>query len=205
MSQRRAGNGTPPFGRYVKQAIANAGFRSPTAFARATGRDPSVVLRWISGQTRPEAATLAEVAPTLKVSSAELIRAAYPDLPDYEPPPEPDPEPSPVPDGPADPPAVPVVEDELFTLAGLHGWLHRLEPAVQAAMLHRSTLGFDARFDIVNRARDRAIAQLRDNWLWMAEQILAAGGAVDVDTWPGWLEPPPLVEQIRKGGEAPDR
>jgi hypothetical protein len=95
-------------------------------------------------------------------------------------------------------PTIPTVEAELSTLAGLHAWLHRMEPAVLGALLHRSGLDFEAKWELVNAERERAVAQLRDNWQRLAEEIRAAGGTVDPDTWPSWLEAPALVDEIRK-------
>lgn len=66
-------------GEYVRDAIQAAGYRSPTAFARAADLDPSVVLRWIGGKAHPAAETLTRVAPLLKVKAADLIAVAYPD------------------------------------------------------------------------------------------------------------------------------
>lgn len=50
----------------------------------------------------------------------------------------------------------------------------------------------------MNAEREHAVAELRHNWVRLAEAILAAGGTVDPDTWPSWLEAPPLVEEIRR-------
>jgi transcriptional regulator with XRE-family HTH domain len=65
------------FGHYVVAAIEAAGYRSPTAFARAAGMQPSVVLRWISGTTEPTAPLLLRAAPHLRVEEADLFAAAF--------------------------------------------------------------------------------------------------------------------------------
>ncbi len=70
------------FGLYLLRAMANAGYSNPSRFARAAGRDPSVVHRWIYGITVPTAKALAEVAPTLGVPEADLIAAAFSSDPD---------------------------------------------------------------------------------------------------------------------------
>lgn len=67
------------FGAYLKEAILAARFPTPTHFARAVGTDPSVVLRWLSGEQRPTVRSLERVAPVLGKSMNELVVAAYPD------------------------------------------------------------------------------------------------------------------------------
>lgn len=66
------------FGRYVAAAIEAAGYDTPTAFARAAKLEPSAVLRWINGQTRPSIATIRKVAPLLRMTSGELAAIAFP-------------------------------------------------------------------------------------------------------------------------------
>lgn len=70
------------FGLFLLRAIANAGHDNPSRFARAAGRDPSVIHRWIYGVTVPTARVLAEVAPALRIPEADLIAAAYSPDPD---------------------------------------------------------------------------------------------------------------------------
>lgn len=67
------------FADYLRSAIRAAGFATPTNFARAAQLDPSVVLRWLSGQQRPTVRSLERVAPILGRSTSEVVRAAYPD------------------------------------------------------------------------------------------------------------------------------
>lgn len=88
---------------------------------------------------------------------------------------------------------------ELMTFEGLVGNLHRLDPGILAALLHRSGVGPEGRWRAVQALRAVAVEQLRANWQALAEVIVAEGGAVDVDTWPGWLSAPQMVEELRKG------
>jgi transcriptional regulator with XRE-family HTH domain len=67
------------FGDYLRNAIHAAGFATPTQFARAVNTDPSVVLRWLSGDQRPTIRSLERVAPKLGKSINEMVGAAYPD------------------------------------------------------------------------------------------------------------------------------
>jgi transcriptional regulator with XRE-family HTH domain len=53
------------FGAYLKEAILAAHFPTPTHFARAVGTDPSVVLRWLSGEQRPTIKSIERIAPVL--------------------------------------------------------------------------------------------------------------------------------------------
>ena len=53
------------FGDYLRDAILAAGFSTPTQFAREVGTDPSVVLRWISGEQRPTISSIERIAPVL--------------------------------------------------------------------------------------------------------------------------------------------
>ncbi len=69
----------PGFGGYLKEAIQAARFPTPTHFARAAGTDPSVVLRWLSGEQRPTIRSIERIAPVLGRSIQELVVAAYPD------------------------------------------------------------------------------------------------------------------------------
>jgi len=66
------------FPSYIEQAIERAGYSSPTAFAKAAGLQPSVVLRWVGGETRPTAATAQHAAPLLGMTVTEMMEAAYP-------------------------------------------------------------------------------------------------------------------------------
>jgi len=69
----------PGFGGYLKEAIRAARFPTPTHFARAAGTDPSVVLRWLSGEQRPTIRSIERIAPVLGRSIPEIVVAAYPD------------------------------------------------------------------------------------------------------------------------------
>jgi hypothetical protein len=70
---------TAAFVEYLRNAIRSAGFATPTQFAREAELDPSVVLRWLGGTQRPTVRSLERVAPLLGRSTAEMVRAAYPD------------------------------------------------------------------------------------------------------------------------------
>ena len=70
---------TDPFVDYLRSAIRAAGYATPTQFAREAELDPSVVLRWLGGTQRPTVRSLERVAPLLGRSTAEMVRAAYPD------------------------------------------------------------------------------------------------------------------------------
>jgi transcriptional regulator with XRE-family HTH domain len=76
MSVETRGSG---FGAYLKEAIHGAGFPTPTHFARAAGTDPSVVLRWLSGEQRPTIRSIERIAPVLGRGINEIVQAAYPD------------------------------------------------------------------------------------------------------------------------------
>jgi transcriptional regulator with XRE-family HTH domain len=76
MTPPRAGDG---FGAYLKDAIQAARFPTPTHFARAVGTDPSVVLRWLSGEQRPTIRSIERIAPVLGRGINEIVVAAYPD------------------------------------------------------------------------------------------------------------------------------
>jgi hypothetical protein len=91
------------------------------------------------------------------------------------------------------------LEEEFATFAGLTKNLYRIDPGILAGLLHRSGLPFDDVYDLVMAERAEAVAQLRENWQRLAEQIRQRGGRVEVGTWPPWLEPPPIVEEIRRG------
>lgn len=67
------------FGAYLREAIQAGGFTTPTQFARAAGTDPSVVLRWISGEQRPTIRSIERIAPLLGKTINEMVLAAYPD------------------------------------------------------------------------------------------------------------------------------
>jgi hypothetical protein len=67
------------FGSFLRTAIRAAGYASPTAFAREAELDPSVVLRWLGGVQRPTVSSLERVAPLLRRSTSDMVRAAYPE------------------------------------------------------------------------------------------------------------------------------
>ena len=75
MGQQSAG----AFGEYLRAAIHGAGFATATQFARRVGTDPSVVLRWISGEQRPTITSIERIAPVLGRTIHEMVVAAYPD------------------------------------------------------------------------------------------------------------------------------
>lgn len=64
------------FGSYLLERVAERGYRSPTAFARAAGLEPSIVHRWIAGKVVPTPETLRRAAPALGVSFPELLAVA---------------------------------------------------------------------------------------------------------------------------------
>lgn len=66
------------FGQLLLRAMANAGYRTPTALARDAGLSPSVILRWTRNEVVPSVRVLQQVAPLLNVDESELIAAAYP-------------------------------------------------------------------------------------------------------------------------------
>jgi transcriptional regulator with XRE-family HTH domain len=66
------------FGAYLRDAIIASGFATPTQFARTVGTDPSVVLRWISGEQRPTIRSIERIAPVLGRTINEMVEAAYP-------------------------------------------------------------------------------------------------------------------------------
>jgi transcriptional regulator with XRE-family HTH domain len=67
------------FGRYLRDAIHDAGYTTPTQFARRVGTDPSVVLRWIAEEQRPTIKSIERIAPVLGKTIHEMVVAAYPD------------------------------------------------------------------------------------------------------------------------------
>lgn len=70
----------PAFPDYLREAIPRMGYQTPTDFARAAGISPSVVLRWIAGETRPLVPLLERVAPYLGAKLSTLVRIAYPEI-----------------------------------------------------------------------------------------------------------------------------
>ena len=76
----------PGFGAFLRDAIQASGFTTPTHFARAVGTDPSVVLRWISGEQRPTIRSIERIAPMLGKTINEMVLAAYPDRLGVDPP-----------------------------------------------------------------------------------------------------------------------
>jgi transcriptional regulator with XRE-family HTH domain len=70
----------PAFPEYLRQAIPQMGYETPTAFARAAGISSSVVSRWLNGQVRPDVPLLERVAPYLGAKLSTLVRIAYPEI-----------------------------------------------------------------------------------------------------------------------------
>lgn len=66
------------FGTWLISAYRSAGYRSASALAHSAGLEPSIVNRWIRGETVPTAANLKKVAPALRISEADLFAAAFP-------------------------------------------------------------------------------------------------------------------------------
>jgi len=71
---------TPAFPEYLKEAIQRMGYQTPTDLARAADISPSVVLRWLKGETRPLVTLLDRVAPHLGTKLSTLVRIAYPEI-----------------------------------------------------------------------------------------------------------------------------
>lgn len=152
--------------------------------ARRSSYDPATLVRieraleWPTGRVRD---LLGDQAPGKSFSDSAA--ASRP----RERRPQPDTEPEPV-----------DLSAELMTFEGLVGNLHRLDPGILAALLHRSGVGPEGRWRAVQALRALAVEQLRANWQALAEVIVAEGGAVDVSTWPGWLEAPQMVEELKR-------
>lgn len=72
----------PSFAAYLKRAIEQRGFKTPTEFARAASIHPSVVLKWLSNETRPAVPLLERAAPVLGTKVSTLVRLAYPETND---------------------------------------------------------------------------------------------------------------------------
>lgn len=72
----------PTFSDYLRGAIPNQGFQTPTDFARAAKIHPSVVLRWLNGEIRPTVPLLERAARVLGARLSTLIRIAYPEVDD---------------------------------------------------------------------------------------------------------------------------
>jgi transcriptional regulator with XRE-family HTH domain len=71
---------TPEFSEYLKEALVRMGYQTPTDLARAADISPSVVLRWVKGETRPLVPLLERVAPHLGTKLSTLVRIAYPEI-----------------------------------------------------------------------------------------------------------------------------
>ncbi len=172
MSQPK-GEPATAFGRYVKAAIKSAGFRSPSAFAREAGMDPSVVLRWISGKAHPSAATLTKVAPLLNVREAELIAVAYPSAEIVEGDPN------------QLPPFLPPDPSWLSTPEGIARHLHR-DDLPLVALLHRAGLTESDLFRLILKVRARREQQNAE----LLEEVAAA--IRDLGGWAPERPYPPL-------------
>jgi len=70
----------PGFPEYLREAIPRMGYQTPTDLAKAAGISPSVVLRWLKGETRPLVPLLERVAPYLGAKLSTLVRIAYPEI-----------------------------------------------------------------------------------------------------------------------------
>lgn len=70
----------PAFPEYLKQAIPQRGYQTPTDFARDAGISSSVVSRWLNGKVRPDVPLLERVAPYLGAKLSTLVRIAYPEV-----------------------------------------------------------------------------------------------------------------------------
>lgn len=65
------------FGPWLRARISDAGYRSPSAFARAMGADPSLVLRWVNGDVTPTPEGLAKAAHQLKIPFEDVLYRAF--------------------------------------------------------------------------------------------------------------------------------
>lgn len=70
----------PGWPEYLRGAIVQRGYRTPTDFARDAGISSSVVSRWLNGQVRPDVPLLERVAPYLGAKLSTLVRIAYPEI-----------------------------------------------------------------------------------------------------------------------------
>lgn len=70
-------SGTVEFGPWLRARISDAGYRSPSAFARAMGADPSLVLRWVNGDVTPTPDALAKAAQQLKIPFEDVLYRAF--------------------------------------------------------------------------------------------------------------------------------
>lgn len=70
----------PAFPEYLREAIPQMGYQTPTDFARAAGISSSVVSRWLNGKVRPDVPLLERVAPYLGAKLSTLVRIAYPEI-----------------------------------------------------------------------------------------------------------------------------
>jgi transcriptional regulator with XRE-family HTH domain len=70
----------PGFPDYLRQAITEMGYETPTEFARAAGISSSVVSRWLNGHVRPDVPLLERIAPHLGAKLSTLVRIAYPEI-----------------------------------------------------------------------------------------------------------------------------
>lgn len=65
------------FGAWLISAYRSAGYRSASALAHAADVEPSIVNRWLRGDTVPTAANLLKIAPALRVEESALFAAAF--------------------------------------------------------------------------------------------------------------------------------
>ncbi len=71
------------FGSWLQSRIAEAGYRSPSAFAIAADLQPSVVHRWINGKVRPTPDGLVKAAKPLRIRVTEMLARGL-DIPELE-------------------------------------------------------------------------------------------------------------------------
>jgi transcriptional regulator with XRE-family HTH domain len=65
------------FGRWLEEALYAAGYRSVRALGRESGVDPSLINRWIKGETQPTATNLRKLARPLRIEEADVYAAAF--------------------------------------------------------------------------------------------------------------------------------
>jgi len=76
MGQDRDLDGFPT---YLRRAITDAGFDTPTQFARTARIEPSVVFAWLRGERRPTMRLIERFAPVLNLEIRTVASEAYPE------------------------------------------------------------------------------------------------------------------------------
>lgn len=66
------------FPAYLAAAITDAGFPTPTRFAREAKIEPNVVFSWLRGERRPTLRLIERFAPHLGLPISEIVAMVYP-------------------------------------------------------------------------------------------------------------------------------